>query len=60
MIDPDSPYFYAGYDPPFKLFFRRNEVWLPIRHSASNVENRLEEDHCTEENVDQVKTDKSD
>lgn len=23
-------YYCAGYDPPLKLFFRRNEIWFPI------------------------------
>lgn len=27
LVDPNGSYFYAGYDPPFKLFFRRNEIW---------------------------------
>ncbi|KAI9556262.1 hypothetical protein GHT06_018836 [Daphnia sinensis] len=28
LVDQSAPYYYAGYDPPFKLFFRRNEVWM--------------------------------
>ncbi|XP_046456681.1 heme-binding protein 2-like [Daphnia pulex] len=27
---PGSVHYCAGYDPPLKLFFRRNEIWLPI------------------------------
>ncbi|KAK4023813.1 hypothetical protein OUZ56_009212 [Daphnia magna] len=30
LVDQSAPYYYAGYDPPFKLFFRRNEVWMNI------------------------------
>ena len=28
LADKEAPFYYAGYDPPFKLFFRRNEIWL--------------------------------
>ncbi|KAK4023812.1 hypothetical protein OUZ56_009211 [Daphnia magna] len=29
-------YYCAGYDPPLKLFFRRNEIWLPIQWQNDN------------------------
>lgn len=25
-----SHFYYAGYDAPFKLFFRRNDIWIPV------------------------------
>ena len=28
--DQTAPYYFAGYDAPFKLFFRRNEIWMPV------------------------------
>lgn len=31
---PDGSYYCAGYDPPLKLFFRRNEIWLAISPAA--------------------------
>ena len=32
----DAAYYCAGYDPPLKLFFRRNEIWFPINGVASD------------------------
>lgn len=32
--DQTSPYYFAGYDAPFKLFFRRNEIWIPIKFNS--------------------------
>jgi len=35
-IDGES-YFYAGYDPPFRLTNRHNEVWIPVKMSATKA-----------------------
>lgn len=32
-VDMAAPFYFAAYDPPFKAFSRRNEIWL-IRHPA--------------------------
>lgn len=36
LVNQTGPYYYAGYDPPFKLFYRRNEVWM-IPQSELNL-----------------------
>jgi len=30
-VKEEGPYYFAGYDAPFKLFNRRNEIWLESR-----------------------------
>jgi len=37
LVDPVDSYYGVGYDPPFKLFSRRNEVWFVIRDSNQPV-----------------------
>lgn len=29
--DPTINYYLAGYDAPFKLLFRRNEIWMLVK-----------------------------
>lgn len=37
-------YYCAGYDPPLKLFFRRNEIWLQqIRVSSNRINNQQQQ-----------------
>merc|ERR1712191_443 len=34
QIEPTNTYYTAGYDPPFKLFFRRNEIWVVTKNPS--------------------------
>jgi len=34
-VDPSGPFYSAGYDAPFTLLNRRNEIWLPLKTNAS-------------------------
>ena len=42
VVDPNGTYFYAGYDPPFKLFFRRNEIWMFHKAEGELASQRME------------------
>ena len=42
-VDQSAPFYFAGYDAPFKLFNRRNEIWMPIKENVSNQSSPLEE-----------------
>jgi hypothetical protein len=46
-VDKSAPFYFAGYDAPFKLFHRRNEIWMPIKESAAScsVSSPLEENN---------------
>ena len=35
LVNQTGPYYYAGYDPPFKLFYRRNEIWMILQSEQS-------------------------
>lgn len=39
FVDQTGPYYYAGYDPPFKLFFRRNEIWMKVTSEPNITQN---------------------
>lgn len=46
-VDPDAPYYYAGYDPPFKLFFRRNDIWILLKDSITDeAQNEAQTNQC--------------
>lgn len=49
-VNSNGTYFSAGYDPPFKLFFRRNEIWM-IRRLESEFQtsqiNEVAPQECT-------------
>jgi len=34
QIEPIHSYYVVGYDPPFKLFNRRNEIWFVINDAT--------------------------
>ena len=35
LVEPGASYYLVGYDPPFKLFFRRNEIWFVLKDGTS-------------------------
>ena len=34
--DAGGPFYYAGYDAPFKPLFRHNEIWIALRSDAAD------------------------
>lgn len=38
-VKPDGPYYFAGYDAPFKPLFRHNEIWVLLSNKIDHVDN---------------------
>ena len=37
-VDESQKFYFAGYDAPFKLFNRRNEIWIPIKEIEATAQ----------------------
>lgn len=36
-VEKNTHYYLAGYDAPFKLLFRRNEIWMIVKKGDENL-----------------------